>query len=129
MEQADIAVLLLDPVEGVTHLDAAIAGYALETGTALILGVNKADLLKSTGRTADEILAELARKARSRITPRWCSSPPRPAGPQKLFPLLRKPYQYRYMRIGTGRLNQFFHDMLLAGRSAASPRSTSGSST
>jgi GTP-binding protein len=30
MENADLALLLLDPVEGVTHLDSVIAGYALE---------------------------------------------------------------------------------------------------
>ena len=113
MEQADIAVLLLDPMEGVTHLDAAIAGYALETGTALILGVNKADLLKSTGRTADEIRTELDRKVRFLdYAPVVFFSAKTGKGVQKLFPLLQKAHQHRYMRIGTGRLNQFFHDML-----------------
>jgi GTP-binding protein len=113
MEQADIAILLLDPVEGVTHLDAAIAGYALETGTALILGVNKADLLKSAGRTAEEIRAELAQKVRFLdYAPVAFFSAKTGKGVQKLFPLLRKAYEHRYMRIGTGRLNQFFHDML-----------------
>ena len=113
MEQADIAILLLDPVEGVTHLDAAIAGYALETGTALILGVNKADLLKSAGRTAEEIRSELARKVRFLdYAPVVFFSAKTGKGVQKLFPLLRKAYEHRNMRIGTGRLNQFFHDML-----------------
>ena len=100
-------------MEGVTHLDAAIAGYALETGTALILGVNKADLLKSTERTADEIRAELARKVRFLdYAPVVFFSAKTGRGVQKLFPLLRKAHEHRYLRIGTGRLNQFFHDML-----------------
>jgi GTPase len=46
LEQADVAVLLIDAVEGVTALDATIAGYAHEAGRSVILAVNKWDLFK-----------------------------------------------------------------------------------
>src|SRR5262245_2652599 len=43
IERADVALLLIDAVEGVTALDANIAGYAHEAGRSVILVVNKWD--------------------------------------------------------------------------------------
>ncbi len=47
LEDADIALLVIDATEGVSQLDAAIAGYAHESGRAIILVVNKWDLMIS----------------------------------------------------------------------------------
>jgi GTPase len=44
LEAADIALLVIDATEGVSQLDAAIAGYAHESGRSVILVVNKWDL-------------------------------------------------------------------------------------
>ena len=46
IENADIGLLLLDAQEGVTEQDQKIAGYILEKGRALILALNKWDLVK-----------------------------------------------------------------------------------
>lgn len=46
MTQAQVAVLVLDAVEGPTDRDAAIAGEAQTLGLSLILAVNKWDLVK-----------------------------------------------------------------------------------
>ena len=43
LERADVAVVVIDAVEGVTALDANIAGYALDAGCSIILAVNKWD--------------------------------------------------------------------------------------
>jgi len=43
LERADVAVLLIDATEGVTQQDAAIGGYAHESGRSLVLAVNKWD--------------------------------------------------------------------------------------
>ena len=51
IEQADVAVLVIDSVEGVTEQDAAIAGEADKAGCGIILVANKWDLMK--GRGAD----------------------------------------------------------------------------
>jgi GTP-binding protein len=113
LEQADIALLLLDPVEGITHMDATIAGYALESGKAILLGVNKADLLPSAGRNADELRAELRRKVRFLdYAPVVFFSAKTGKGVQQLFPLFRKAHEHRHLRVTTGRLNQFFQKML-----------------
>jgi GTP-binding protein len=45
LEGADIALLVIDATEGVSQLDAAIAGYAHESGRSIIIVVNKWDLV------------------------------------------------------------------------------------
>ncbi len=45
LERTDVAVLVLDASEGVTAQDAHIAGYADEAGRALVVAVNKWDLV------------------------------------------------------------------------------------
>src|SRR6266496_6717357 len=47
LEAADIALLVIDATEGVSALDAAIAGYAHESGRSVIILVNKWDLVGS----------------------------------------------------------------------------------
>ena len=47
LEFADIALILIDATEGVTALDATIAGYAHESGRSVIIVVNKWDLVAS----------------------------------------------------------------------------------
>jgi GTP-binding protein len=44
LEEADIALLVIDATEGVSALDATIAGYAHESGRSVIIIVNKWDL-------------------------------------------------------------------------------------
>src|SRR5581483_4590318 len=47
LEAADIALLVIDATEGVSALDATIAGYAHESGRSVIIVVNKWDLVTS----------------------------------------------------------------------------------
>ncbi|TAK14867.1 MAG: ribosome biogenesis GTPase Der [Acidobacteria bacterium] len=49
MMRAQVAVLVLDAVEGATDRDAAIAGEAQELGLGLIIAINKWDLVKGRG--------------------------------------------------------------------------------
>jgi len=50
LEAADVALLVLDAVEGVSALDATIGGYAHESGRSVIIVVNKWDLVGSARR-------------------------------------------------------------------------------
>ncbi len=53
--RADVAVLVIDAVEGLTAQDAHVAGYVVEEGKGLVIAVNKWDLVESkTGRTFDQ---------------------------------------------------------------------------
>ncbi|KAF2957883.1 ribosome-associated GTPase EngA [Thermotoga sp. Ku-13t] len=47
MESADVVVLLLDATEGVSRQDKRIAGLALDRGKALVIDVNKFDLVEA----------------------------------------------------------------------------------
>src|SRR3954463_7291919 len=49
IEQADVAVLIVDAVEGATDQDATIAGEAEKTGCGVIIAANKWDLMKGRG--------------------------------------------------------------------------------
>jgi GTP-binding protein len=54
LDRADVAVLVIDAVEGATAQDAHIAGLIQEAGVGAILAVNKWDLVEKDERTADE---------------------------------------------------------------------------
>jgi GTP-binding protein len=49
IEQADIAVIVIDAIEGATDQDAAIAGEADRVGRGIIIAANKWDLVKGRG--------------------------------------------------------------------------------
>lgn len=64
IERADVAVMVIDAVEGVTEQDKRIAGYAHEAGRGCILVVNKWDLIEKDNKTTklftDNIRNELS---------------------------------------------------------------------
>ena len=61
IESADVVLLLLDATQGVTDQDAHIAGYALESGRAVVLALNKWDA------TDDYQREQLQRSIESRL--------------------------------------------------------------
>jgi GTP-binding protein len=55
ISRSDVAVLVIDAVEGLTTQDAHVAGYVVEEGKGLVVAVNKWDLLEDkTDRTFDQ---------------------------------------------------------------------------
>ena len=55
LSRADVAVLVIDAVEGLTAQDAHVAGYAVDEGKGLVVAVNKWDLVaEKTDRTFDQ---------------------------------------------------------------------------
>ena len=53
--RCDVAVLVIDAVEGLTAQDAHVAGYVVEEGKGLVIAVNKWDLVEEkTDRTFDQ---------------------------------------------------------------------------
>jgi len=60
IDQANVVVLLLDAASEISEQDAHIAGYILESGRALVLGINKWDGLNPEQR--ERIRRELDRK-------------------------------------------------------------------
>ena len=126
LEAADIALLMIDATEGVSALDAAIAGYAHESGRSVIIIVNKWDLIISgekrpVGRSKNARLKESQRPA-DRVAyeqnlrdglkflhyaPVLFLSAATGKGVEKILPLLEKVAAERRMRIPTAEMNRF----------------------
>jgi len=126
LEGADIALLVIDATEGVSQLDASIAGYAHESGRSTIIVVNKWDLMisgqKKSGRPtkADRMRASkrpgdrAAYEERLRYELKFLNYAPMVfisaqtgAGTEKIFPLLEQVATERRKRIGTSEMNRF----------------------
>jgi GTPase len=64
LSRADVAVLVIDAVDGLTAQDAHVAGYVVEEGKGLVVAVNKWDLVaEKTDRTFDQYVEWVRRDA------------------------------------------------------------------
>ena len=65
LERADLAILVVDGVQGVTQGDATIASYAEQSGRSVIIVVNKWDLaVEAAQKAADDAAKSAAGKAK-----------------------------------------------------------------
>lgn len=114
LEAADVALLVIDAVEGVTALDATIAGYAHESGRSLIILVNKWDLA-GPGRQDGKKPADrnqVEQQARDSLkflayAPLLFISATSGKGMEKVFPVLEQVAAERRKRISTSEMNRF----------------------
>jgi GTPase len=126
LEGADIALLVIDATEGVSQLDASIAGYAHESGRSTIIVVNKWDLViggkeKSARPTKAERMRESKRpgdrdayEQRLRHELKFLNYAPivfisaqSGKGTEKIFPLLEEVATERRKRVTTSQMNRF----------------------
>jgi GTP-binding protein len=64
ISRADVAVLLIDAVDGLTAQDAHIAGFVVEEGRGLVVAVNKWDAVEEkTGSTFDQYVEWIRHEA------------------------------------------------------------------
>ena len=118
LERADVAIVLIDAVEGVTSLDATIAGYAVDAGCSIIIAVNKWDALadKETN-TAVEFERSLRDKMKFlEWAPVITISALTGQRVEKILPVVVRADEARNRRIPTSQLNDFFE------RAIAQPR-------
>jgi GTP-binding protein len=113
MGRSDIAVVILDGVEGVTEQDTKIIGLVLKQGRACILLVNKWDLRGGEAGARERYMQELRR--RLPFVP-WApvhfGSALKPDSVAQLFPLLDRVAAAFTAHIPTSRLNRFLQDLL-----------------
>ncbi len=111
IERADIAVLLIDAAEGVTEQDAKIAGIAHDRGKAVIIAVNKWDVIEKNDKTVKEYTAKireiLSFMPYAEIT--FISALTGQRLP-KLFELINAVSENHAMRISTGVLNEIMSE-------------------
>ncbi len=112
IRMCDTALLLIDAIEGITALDATIAGYAFEEGKSLILFMNKWDLVEKR-RERERTLDDQARMKLKFLdfVPRLFISGKTRIGIGKVFPEIRKISEARTKRIPTSELNKFLRSI------------------
>ncbi len=59
IDRSHVCVLVIDATEGVTEQDSKIAGYAHDNGKAMIIAVNKWDLVKKDNDTVKEFESDI----------------------------------------------------------------------
>ncbi len=126
LEAADIALMVIDATEGVSALDASIAGYAHESGRSVIIVVNKWDLVISGAKKAVS-QSKAARMQESKrpadkaayeerlrhglkflnYAPVLFISAATGVGTEKIFPMIEKVAAERRKRVTTGEMNRF----------------------
>ncbi len=114
LEAADVSVLMIDAVEGVTGSDATIGGYAHESGRSVIIVINKWDLV-TTGRTdgkphADRaVFEEQARQSLKYLEycPMIFISASEGKGVHRVLEAILRVAAERRKRITTGQMNRF----------------------
>ena len=127
LARADVALLIIDAVEGVTKLDAAIGGYAYESACSVIIILNKWDQVQKDEDTLQEYTDSIHRRMKylshapiltvSALTGQRVS---------KIFDIIRKASESRRVRISTGVLNNLFVPDLSEKFSARNPAARLG---
>ena len=108
LERADVVLLVIDAVEGMTKLDATIGGYADKAGKSIIVVVNKWDLLHRDGHTADKLEKDFRSRMRFlQYAPLIFVSAKTGQRVLKILKLVQQAHQARYIRIPTAQLNNF----------------------
>jgi GTP-binding protein len=106
IRMAHVALVVLDATEGVLSLDATIAGYAHEGGRAVLLVVNKWDLIDEPVKRKFE--ADLRDNLKFlEYAPVVFLSAKTGDGVKGLFRMIRKAHEAASKRVTTGELNRF----------------------
>jgi GTP-binding protein len=112
LEQCDVALLLIDAVEGVTALDATIAGYAHEAGKSVVLVVNKWDAVKKTQDSTLLFEDKVRQRAKYlEYAPAIFISAKTGQRLTNLLQLIVRIAHERERRISTGGLNRFINSI------------------
>ena len=115
LERSDVAILVIDATEGVTALDAHIAGYAHEAGRSVIIAVNKWDVVQKTHRITADFETQIREKLKFiSFAPIVFISAKTGQRVQKLYGAIDEVHKARFVRIPTRDLNEFLRQEVLA---------------
>ncbi len=111
MERSDVVVLMIDAHAGVGEQDAKIAGLAVDRGNALVVGINKGDLL-----SREELRAARIRTQEILAFAPWATVVPLSAkkgrGVNKLLEAVARAGKSHRQRVTTSHLNRFFEEVV-----------------
>lgn len=111
IDRADVCIIMVDAIEGVTEQDTKIAGYAHNAGKGVIVVVNKWDIYeKETG-----VLEKYAKKLKDdfafmQYAPSLFISALTGQRVEKIFDMINKVKQENEKRITTGMINEMLSE-------------------
>jgi GTP-binding protein len=107
LEQAHVCLLVIDATEGITNQDVHVAGYAWEAGKAIVIIVNKWDLIENREVARARLEDQVARSMKfMRHAPMVFLSALTGKGVHKLFPVMAALHTARGQRLSTPDLNR-----------------------
>lgn len=114
IDNSDISVLMIDAAEGVTEQDSKIIGYAHDNGKAMIIAVNKWDLIDKDETTQRQFEKEIrTRLGFINYVPIVFMSVKNNLRVYNLFQMIEKVNENYSMRISTGTLNEIINEAVL----------------
>ncbi|MFT6399351.1 MAG: GTP-binding protein [Bradymonadia bacterium] len=107
VDRADVVVYMLDATQGVTTQDQRLAGLALDKGRAMVLLLNKWDLVDKDHKTADAHIAALRDQLKFQPdAPVVTLSALTGQRAHKVLPMVDKVHAEYIRRVPTGELNR-----------------------
>ncbi|VBB06163.1 Hypothetical protein LUCI_1379 [Lucifera butyrica] len=111
VDRSDVVLMVIDAVDGITEQDKKIAGYAHEAGKAVVIVVNKWDLVEKDGKTSlrftETIRGELAFM---QYAPVLFASALTKQRVHRVTELVKYVAEQHAMRVATSVLNQVIED-------------------
>lgn len=112
--RCDIALVLIDAQEGITEQDMRIIGYTQEQDRALIIAVNKWDLLDGDRKRQETLLEEIREAIKFAPYVQILKiSALTGLGIRRLFPEIGKTWRQFHRRFATSELNRVLMDAVL----------------
>jgi len=114
IDRSDVCVAVIDASEGILEQDKHIVGYAIESGKAMVLVVNKYDLVDKN----DQTMVEWTKTIRSEFRfisyiPVVFLSAKTGSRLNSLFPAIEKAYGNYERRVSTSALNEIISEAML----------------
>jgi GTP-binding protein len=111
IERADVVVLVIDATEGLSEQDARLAGIVEEHGRALVVALNKVDMLPGAG--AGRTIVRQAQEALHFMSyaPIALISALRGDGVAELMTTVDRVAEQHAQRVSTAELNRFFAEV------------------
>jgi GTP-binding protein len=111
LDRCHVAIILLDAPQGVLDQDARICGYALQRGRAVVLAVNKWDLVRRDKDRVDQLNRSMDRQLQFiSFAPRINLSALTGERVMKLIDKIDQVYAQYTQRISTSSLNRALHE-------------------
>ncbi len=113
LERVDIALLLLDGVEGITEQDTKIAGGIINAGRGFLVLINKSDVLKEEDRARLQNQMRLRFPFLKNVEPIYIAGRTG-YGIEPVFKKIDTIYRQFHLRVSTSDLNRFFEKLIQA---------------